>query len=185
MIAVIKEICIFIIIAQAILFFVPGQSYMKYVRILVGVIMILRITEPIFALVLDDENRQEIRDRIRMLEENIDAESVDLKIEDRGRELYENFEEEIKCRLDTCESNYEIIQVSFSEEVYAGKNDSGKEEIIITVSEKENAVKDVIKIEAVELGKNAEEKFQEEELKNMYGDCIGVDAEKIKIVLKQ
>ena len=79
MVSVIKEICIFIIVAQAILFFVPGKSYIKYVRILVGIIMILRITEPIFGLVMDEESQQKIRDRIRMLEENIDISDVEEK----------------------------------------------------------------------------------------------------------
>ena len=41
MISAIKEICIFMIIAQAILFFVPGTSYGKYVRLLVGMMLIL------------------------------------------------------------------------------------------------------------------------------------------------
>ena len=41
MVEAIKEICIFVIIAQAVMFFVPGNAYMKYVRILVGILMIL------------------------------------------------------------------------------------------------------------------------------------------------
>ena len=87
MVSVIKEICIFIIVAQAILFFVPGKSYIKYVRILVGIIMILRITEPIFGLVMDEESQQKIRDRIRMLEENIDISDVEEKTKSSGAKI--------------------------------------------------------------------------------------------------
>lgn len=50
MVDAVKEVCIFMIIAQAILFFVPGSTYMKYVRVLVGIIMIIRIMEPVLGL---------------------------------------------------------------------------------------------------------------------------------------
>ena len=40
MVSVVKEICIFMIVAQAVLFFVPGSVYVKYVRVLVGIMMI-------------------------------------------------------------------------------------------------------------------------------------------------
>ena len=43
MISAIRDICIFMIIAQTILYFVPGDSYMKYVRVLVGIMMILKV----------------------------------------------------------------------------------------------------------------------------------------------
>lgn len=189
MITVIKEVCIFMIVAQAILFFVPGRSYIKYVRILVGIIMILRITEPIFALVLDDGNKQQIRDRIRMLEEDMDAAGMGLTVEDSSMELYENqlyesLEKELKCRLDTCESDYEIVQVRFSEEIYAGGGYSGNEEIIITITEKRHVEENAIRVEPVILGEKAADGSGQEELKEMYGSCIGIDAGKIKIVLK-
>ena len=60
MVAAVKEICIFVMIAQAVMFFVPSNSYMKYVRILVGVMMILKITEPVFGLFLDEERENAV-----------------------------------------------------------------------------------------------------------------------------
>ena len=185
MVSVIKEICIFIIVAQAILFFVPGKSYIKYVRILVGIIMILRITEPIFGLVMDEESQQKIRDRIRMLEENIDISDVEEKTKSSGAKIYESFEKELKNRLENCESNYEIVQVKFSEEIYLGKEDSGKEDIVITVSEKNADTEGKIRVERVTVGEQELDGFhKEEDLKELYGECIGIEAERIKIVLE-
>lgn len=185
MIEAIKEICIFIIIAQAILFFVPGKSYVKYVRILIGMIMILRMTEPIFALVLSDEKQQEIKERIQMFEDKIETESEKTKVEEREIGIYESLEKELKNRLKDCESDYEILQVNFSDAIYSGNEYSGKEEIIITVSEKSSPSEDMIRIAPVTLDISKETDFEkEEELKNMYGACIGVDTERIKIVME-
>lgn len=50
MLEIIKEIGIFIVIAQAILYFVPGESYVKYVKVIIGIIMIARIVQPILSL---------------------------------------------------------------------------------------------------------------------------------------
>ncbi|MDE7404031.1 MAG: stage III sporulation protein AF [Lachnospiraceae bacterium] len=186
MVGVIKEICIFIIIAQAILFFVPGQSYVKYVRILVGIIMILRMTEPIFALVLSDDRQQEIRERIQMMEDKMDMESEKTGLGGSEMGIYESLEKELKNRLDHCESDYEILRVNFSEDIYSGTEYSGDEEIIITVSEKCVSSEDLIRIDPITLDEREESDFEkEEELKSMYGNCIGVDTDRIRIILEQ
>ncbi len=50
MLEIIKEIGIFIVIAQAVLYFVPGESYVKYVKVIIGIIMIAKIAQPVLAL---------------------------------------------------------------------------------------------------------------------------------------
>ena len=50
MLAIVKEVGIFIVIAQAILYFVPGENYVKYVKVLIGVMMIAKLISPIFSL---------------------------------------------------------------------------------------------------------------------------------------
>lgn len=50
MLEMIKEMGIFIVIAQAVLYFVPGESYVKYVKVIIGIIMIAKISQPVFAL---------------------------------------------------------------------------------------------------------------------------------------
>lgn len=186
MVGVIKEICIFIIIAQAILFFVPGKSYVKYVRILVGIIMIMRMTEPIFTLVLSDDRQQEIQERIQMLEDKMDMESEKTELGGSEMGIYESLEKELKNRLEYCESDYEILRVNFSENIYSGTEYSGNEEIIITVSEKCDSSEELIRIDPIRLDAREESDFKkEEELKSMYGNCIGVDADRIRIILEQ
>ncbi len=183
MVGAIKEICIFIIIAQAVLFFVPGKAYAKYVRILVGIIMILRMTEPVFSVVLDEERQREIRSRVQMLENEIEAESENLNVGENEAGIYESIEQELKSRLVHCEGDYEVVDVRFSDEVYAKAEYSGNEEIIITVSGKSVSSDDEIRIEPVCIGKKEETDLKEEDLKSMYSDYIGVDADRIRVIL--
>ncbi len=116
MVAAMKEICIFVIIAQAIMFFVPGNAYMKYVRVLVGIMMILKITEPIFGLFLDEEKEWEITERILLLEQNMDIENDALEAGDNRMGIYESIEEELKIRLNQCNCGYEVLDAELTED---------------------------------------------------------------------
>lgn len=178
MVGAIKEICIFVIIAQAIMFFVPGNSYMKYVRILVGILMILKITEPVFDLFLDGEKEKEISEGIMRLEQNIDLNTGKLTLKDNCVEIYGEITDELKSRLNECDSGYKVLEVELT-------ND---QRTIITVEAKEEtgSVGDKIQIEPVIIGEGTQdyEPAQEktEELKQIFGKSISVDAEKIEIV---
>lgn len=54
MLTMIKEIGVFVVIAQAILYFVPGEHYAKYVKVLVGLMIIAKISVPVFNLFSGD-----------------------------------------------------------------------------------------------------------------------------------
>lgn len=177
MISAIKEICIFMIIAQAILFFVPGSSYGKYVRLLVGVMLILRITEPLFGLVLNEEKQLEIRERVSQLEQAIHMESKEPAWEDSEAIVNRGIEEELKNKLEKCEGGYQIAGVNLEQ---------GTENLIITVIEKNRAEGEIriepVKVEAGEEKKREEGGEEEQELKRLYGSTLGMEPEKIKIV---
>lgn len=49
MIEMIKEMGIFIVIAQAIIYFVPSENYVKYVKVIVGILMIAKVAGPILS----------------------------------------------------------------------------------------------------------------------------------------
>lgn len=177
MVGIVKEICIFMIIAQAIMFFVPGSSYVKYVRILVGIIMILRITEPIFGLFLNEEKQQEIGEKIRIMEEQIQAGSMEMEMEDTQKAVYEEMEQEIKEQLEGCEGSYQVTGVDLTEHDTTGK-------ITLTVTERTQEGGKEIRIAPVSLGEHEETENKEEELKNLYGNCIGMDEEQICILFQ-
>ncbi len=54
MVEIIKEIGIFIVIAQAVLYFVPSENYVKYVKVIVGILMIVKIAGPILSFEAED-----------------------------------------------------------------------------------------------------------------------------------
>lgn len=207
MVSVIKEICIFMIIAQAVLFFLPGDSYMKYVRILVGIIMILRMTEPLFAFVVNEDEQRQMLEHITVLEENINKNQPKLEIEDNSMGIYGSIEDEIKNRLDQCPNQeYAVTKVELvsaeqaSEQ--AGEQVETPEGIIVTVVSRNNATNENINIEVkpIKVQKDIEDNnennnsskdsalnqdaslTEKDELKKIYGACIGVDAERIEII---
>lgn len=183
---VVKEICIFMLIAQAILLFVPGGTYMKYVRILVGILMILRVTEPLFVFLTDEQIGKEIQKRMAEFLEEAETGGQMLVIEDGSMGIYKGIEEELMRKLAQCRNDYVIRAVNFDEE-------DGL--IVITVkSRKEKEKKEAggeIRIAPVILGNeeiqeetmSGDDKTYEEmqELKEQYGKCIGVDPESIVI----
>lgn len=175
MVDAVKEICIFMIIAQAILFFVPGSTYMKYVRVLVGIIMIIRIMEPVLGLFPGEETQQEIRQAIAMLENSIRSESPGVEIQDQETEIYKNIEEEVLEKLNACDSSYRAVGVDIGDTV------------IIRVQSRKEEAPGMVEIAPVRLEGETEEKQDKrqegfEKLKKIYGSCLGVEENKIEII---
>lgn len=96
MIAIIKEIGIFIVIAQAILYFVPGENYVKYVKVLVGIMMMAKLISPVLSLfsgqVFDEtiwEEKAYFADARVLEQEIIERENYKKIYAEIGKELQE------------------------------------------------------------------------------------------------
>lgn len=115
MLAVIKEIGIFIVIAQAILYFVPGENYVKYVKVLVGIMMIAKLISPVFSLfsgeIFDEKKWEEV-----MLAENMEwVEMKTIKTENYET-IYTEIEEELRDKLNrTPPEGYNVEKVLIEE----------------------------------------------------------------------
>lgn len=66
---IIKETGIFVVIAQALLYFVPGEAYVKYVKVLIGIILILQIAGPFLQLADADMTENLIQDGMLLFQE--------------------------------------------------------------------------------------------------------------------
>lgn len=186
MIHAIKEICIFMLIAQAILFFVPEGTYMKYVRILVGILVILRITEPLLEIFLDENTGKEMQERMAGILEEAEENGQMLFVEDGSVGIYRGIEAELKKKLDLCRNDYVVKEVTFDEE---------EGMVVITVELRQEEAKEkaageirippvVLESEKIKKEKESDDnlKYEEiQELKEQYGNCIGVDPESIVI----
>lgn len=193
MVSVVKEICIFMIVAQAVLYFVPGSVYVKYVRVLVGIMMIMGITGPLFGLFLNEEKKLEIRQRIEALEAGIRSEENVFTVSDGRQDIYRAVEWELKERLDAGGGEYNVLDAEIVED-----------KVVVTVKEAKGGRQgdfqdeekgEMIRIEPVRLGEENEKEalgalgqaIPESDilaLKELYGSRIGVDGENIEIIFR-
>ena len=152
MLTAIREVGIFIVIAQAILFFVPGESYVKYVKVIVGIIMIVKIAQPVLSLVTDGE-WESIMEQALLDSEKYGFGMQKLEITGVSRGIYTEIEEELRRKLkEETPEGYEVSDVELRE--------NG---IVITVA-----------------GKEADPKLYEY-LKEQYGRLLRMEASDVEI----
>lgn len=185
MISLIKNVCIFMIIAQAVLLLVPGSSYMKYVKVLIGILMVLMISGPVL-LWIQGEEGVEIDRVLEDLEEEMPAQWDAWEAGESNMGIYSSIEEELKHQLNqTFESDtYYVKAVELKGAVR--ETDAGRETVPeylrITVARQKEAEKGRITIEPVVTGKESvlEEK-EAAQLKEKYGEYMGIHPERIEI----
>ncbi len=192
MVSIVKEICIFMIVAQAVLFFVPGSVYVKYVRVLVGIMMIMGITGPLFGLFLSEDKKLEIGQKIEALEAGIRSEENVFAVPDSRQDIYRAVEQELKERLEAGGGKYRVLDAEVAED-----------KVVITVEEAESGrerdfrdeEKQVtIQIEPIRIGEENEKEagalgqaVPDSDilaLKELYGSRIGVAGENIEIIFR-
>ena len=192
MVSIVKEICIFMIVAQAVLFFVPGSVYVKYVRVLVGIMSIMGITGPLFGLFLSEDKKLEIGQKIEALEAGIRSEENVFAVPDSRQDIYRAVEQELKERLEAGGGKYRVLDAEVAED-----------KVVITVEEAESGrerdfrdeEKQVtIQIEPIRIGEENEkaagalgQAVPDSDilaLKELYGSRIGVAGENIEIIFR-
>lgn len=184
----IRNTCIFMLSAQAIIFFVPGQAYAKYVRVLVGVMLILQICSPLLKLFWPEGEYGQILQQGKEIEEEIDRIWKENKTEESSMGIYNGIERELKDRLAQATAEYEVIQVRILDQegtaLRDGNGEKQAEKIVITVREKQMGSQ--VKIEPVQIGKETWEEEQlpdseEKRLRELFGACIDVAPQRIEI----
>lgn len=186
MIEMIKEIGIFIVIAQALLYFVPGQSYAKYVKAVIGIVMIAKLADPVLSLFTDNTTDRVLEEAMKQSYSFLDQQESGMfeSAKDRGQTmLLSAIEEELKQKLKESSLNgYEV------KNVLVKSNDSGEVQgIAITVCTSMEE-REKIRIEKVTAGQEKKKKLtkdEEEELKKYYGMILEIPPEQIEICLQQ
>ena len=180
MVTMIKSVCIFMMIAQAILLLVPGKVYMKYVKVLIGMLMILMLLTPLLSWFggVEGVRGEEL---LKEFEAGIPENTGMWEAEKSDMGIYDGIEKELKTKLNTDISNqrYCVQEV----ELVGGEKEGEItiESVLITVARQKKEA-ETIRIEPVKLGES--KTLQEEEkmrLQQVYGECLGIDAERIEI----
>lgn len=184
MIEMIKEVGIFIVIAQAVLYLVPGENYEKYVKVIVGIIMIAKMVQPVLTLFSEDA----VSDSLDAFLEQSDTifeipeEIEELALEDKETVILEEIETEMEQRL-----KENPIEGYRAKELMISREPTGEAaKIIITVSKEEGGENAEIKIEKVVIGEERKENTdipekEEEALKEYYGQILGIAPQQIEI----
>lgn len=106
----IQKIGIFLIAAQAIMHFAPGTAYTKYIKLIVGIMVLAMFLSPVYQIITDetifsslDEGRYGItREQTRMQGLSMSWEEMESYIEKqtwKQETVLEQMEDEIKSRL--------------------------------------------------------------------------------------
>lgn len=85
----IKNACIFLIVAQILMILVPEEAYAKYLRVLISIILILKITEPVINFVADAEKQETIARNLEQMQMELYAPGTDQEMITKKQQLYE------------------------------------------------------------------------------------------------
>lgn len=67
----IKDACVFLIVAQVLMILVPEETYAKYVRVLIAVILIFKITQPVCEFAAGMQKKDFFVQRMEQMERNL------------------------------------------------------------------------------------------------------------------
>ena len=99
MLEAIKNACIFLLIAQILMVLVPEEAYAKYVRVLVSLILILKITQPLLALVSGREARDTMQANVESLCMELSVRELPSSMQSETGDLYEHMTEYIAGQI--------------------------------------------------------------------------------------
>ncbi len=99
MLEAIKNACIFLFIAQLLMALVPEETYAKYVRVLVSLILILKITQPLLSLVSGRETWEVIQANVEQLCVELSVRELPSSMQSKTGVLYEHMTEYIAGQI--------------------------------------------------------------------------------------
>ncbi len=99
MLEAIKNACIFLFIAQLLMALVPEETYAKYVRVLVSLILILKITQPLLSLVSGRETQEVIQANVEQLCVELSVRELPSSMQSKTGVLYEHMTEYIAGQI--------------------------------------------------------------------------------------
>lgn len=99
MLEAMKNACIFLLIAQILMVLVPEEAYAKYVRVLVSLILILKITQPLLSLVSGREAREVMQSNVEQLCVELSVRELPSAMQSETGNLYEHMTEYVAGQI--------------------------------------------------------------------------------------
>ena len=129
LIELIKKIGIFMIAAQAVIHFAPGQKYEKYMKLIVGIMILLQFLAPVYKILEGTE--ADWSTRLSNMEQELQTDGFAVEFQESGsaaEAMIKSIEEEIKSKLNNELSGeaYMVISVSVKLEDMDVKKGTGE-----------------------------------------------------------
>ena len=99
MLEAIKNACIFLLIAQILMVLVPEEAYAKYVRVLVSLILILKITQPFLILISVREAQEVMQANVEQLYVELSVRELPSSIQRETGNLYAHMTEYVAGQI--------------------------------------------------------------------------------------
>ncbi len=99
MLEAMKNACIFLLIAQILMVLVPEETYAKYVRVLVSLILILKITQPLLSLVSGREAQETMQANVESLCMELSVRELPSSMQSETGNLYEHMSEYVAGQI--------------------------------------------------------------------------------------
>lgn len=182
-----KRIGIFIVCAQSFLHFTAGKSYEKYVKLLIGIMILAQFIVPV-RMIFHDGESGELWDEIERFTRELQSvtESLDIDFESEN-DMADMLEEEIKEKIEDTARGYGLTVSDV--EVY-----EEPAKLVITVSGIEQSSESgKITVEKITIGGEGNKAYSEEkaddrertdEMRHAVGIILGVDESYIEIRMK-
>lgn len=107
MLEAIKNACIFLLIAQILMVLVPEEAYAKYVRVLVSLILILKITQPFLILISGREAQEVMQANVKQLYVELSVRELPSSIQRETGNLYAHMTEYVAGQIAQEQNNQE------------------------------------------------------------------------------
>ena len=99
MLEAIKNACIFLLIAQILMVLVPEEAYAKYVRVLVSLILILKITQPFLILISGRDAQEVMQANVEQLYVELSVRELPSSIQRETGNLYAHMTEYVAGQI--------------------------------------------------------------------------------------
>lgn len=179
-----KSIGIFLVCAQSVVHFVGGKSYEKYVKLLIGFMLLAQFIVPVRTFFLGGE-KGEIWNEVEHFQQEMEQVMAESKImaaesqEDwRLQQVEQQLQEEMTERLgaSAAEYGYEIESVRIMEEPSVIC-------IVLSAGNKKGSIQ-INKISIGEQSEKTKKTDKMEPLKKAFADCLGVEESYVEIELE-
>lgn len=178
----VKKTGIFLICAESILHFLPGTSYQKYVKVLVGIMILAQFLLPVKALLAGAE-KESIERKVLEFRQMVENQSEEIQTDtlhalSSEEKVEQETKEEIKLRLNkiASERGYEIEEIVLGEKTH-----------VILREKKEQKGNRIEKIRISEIGLERDEKADGEEnpklleMKALFCEALGTGKEYLEV----